>query len=134
MQQNFYIRVTFHGHHNHPALILKPLLPLVNSWLLTMPTTSSLSMFGFKLKLCLTLIACVIGVTSAQLSTEFYNETCPGALATIKKIVKAAVQNESRMGASLLRLHFHDCFVQASLLSLSASYISCLHIKTSHSK
>ncbi|XP_014513271.1 cationic peroxidase 1 [Vigna radiata var. radiata] len=79
-----------------------------------MATTSSLSMSfpGFKLKLSLTLIACVIGVTSAQLSDKFYEKSCPAALATIRKAVKEAVHNESRMGASLLRLHFHDCFVQ----------------------
>jgi len=124
MLQKFYIRVTFHGHDNHPALILKPLLPLVNSWLLTMAPTSSLSMSGFKMKLCLNLIACVIGVTSAQLSTKFYDESCPGALQAIRKAVREAVHNEARMGASLLRLHFHDCFVQASLtFTLSILYI-----------
>ncbi|KAL8142278.1 hypothetical protein V2J09_015310 [Rumex salicifolius] len=30
----------------------------------------------------------------------------------IKFTVRSAVANEPRMGASLLRLHFHDCFVQ----------------------
>jgi peroxidase len=49
---------------------------------------------------------------SAQLSTTFYDTSCPRALATIKSLVNAAVAKEARMGASLLRLHFHDCFVQ----------------------
>ncbi|XP_061372254.1 cationic peroxidase 1-like [Gastrolobium bilobum] len=57
-------------------------------------------------------ITCLIGITSAQLSNNFYDKTCPQALITIKKAVVDAVANESRMGASLLRLHFHDCFVQ----------------------
>jgi peroxidase len=51
---------------------------------------------------------------SAQLSATFYDASCPSALATIKSAVTAAVNNEPRMGASLLRLHFHDCFVQVS--------------------
>jgi peroxidase len=51
---------------------------------------------------------------SAQLSATFYDASCPNALATIKSAVTAAVSNEPRMGASLLRLHFHDCFVQVS--------------------
>ncbi|KAK7349719.1 hypothetical protein VNO77_07322 [Canavalia gladiata] len=47
----------------------------------------------------------------SQLSPNYYDYTCPNALSTIKSAVEAAVQNERRMGASLLRLHFHDCFV-----------------------
>ncbi|CAH9134685.1 unnamed protein product [Cuscuta epithymum] len=50
-------------------------------------------------------------MTSAQLSANFYSKSCPNALSKIKEIVNSAVQNETRMGASLLRLHFHDCFV-----------------------
>lgn len=50
-------------------------------------------------------------LVSAKLSTEFYDETCPEALDIIEDAVRAAVSKESRMGASLLRLHFHDCFV-----------------------
>ncbi|PWA37152.1 heme peroxidase [Artemisia annua] len=45
------------------------------------------------------------------LSTEYYNRVCPQALPTIKRVVEDAVAQERRMGASLLRLHFHDCFV-----------------------
>ncbi|KAL5209590.1 hypothetical protein ABZP36_005213 [Zizania latifolia] len=50
---------------------------------------------------------------SAQLSATFYDSSCPSALSTIRSAVAAAVGSEPRMGASLLRLHFHDCFVQA---------------------
>ncbi|CAL5388386.1 unnamed protein product [Camellia sinensis] len=49
--------------------------------------------------------------SSAQLSTNFYSKTCPKLLDTAKSVVKYAVSQERRMGASLLRLHFHDCFV-----------------------
>ncbi|XP_057953305.1 peroxidase RIP1-like [Malania oleifera] len=47
----------------------------------------------------------------AQLTPDFYEESCPSALPTVKMVVERAIQNEPRMGASLLRLHFHDCFV-----------------------
>ncbi|TYG49970.1 hypothetical protein ES288_D10G137500v1 [Gossypium darwinii] len=53
----------------------------------------------------------LMNMTTAQLSSTFYSTTCPKALATIKSAVNSAVSNEARMGASLLRLHFHDCFV-----------------------
>ncbi|KAL2337617.1 hypothetical protein Fmac_012063 [Flemingia macrophylla] len=47
----------------------------------------------------------------SQLTPNYYDYLCPKALSTIKSVVEAAVQKEYRMGASLLRLHFHDCFV-----------------------
>nr|KYP34460.1 Cationic peroxidase 1 [Cajanus cajan] len=68
------------------------------------------------------LLFCLVGVVSAQLSSTFYAKTCPNALSTIKAQVVSAVNNEPRMGASLLRLHFHDCFVQAILLDDTSSF------------
>ena len=58
------------------------------------------------------LLLCLAMAASAQLSPTFYQTSCPNALSTIKAAVTAAVNKENRMGASLLRLHFHDCFVQ----------------------
>ncbi|EEC75545.1 hypothetical protein OsI_12177 [Oryza sativa Indica Group] len=57
-------------------------------------------------------------VANAQLSDSYYDASCPAALLTIRTVVSAAVLLDPRMGASLLRLHFHDCFVQAIKLSL----------------
>jgi peroxidase len=56
----------------------------------------------------------LVAISSAQLSSTFYAKSCPNALSTIRSAVNAAVNKEKRMAASLLRLHFHDCFVQAS--------------------
>lgn len=53
-------------------------------------------------------------VYSEPLCPNFYEKTCPQALPTIKHVVQQALQQEKRMGASLLRLHFHDCFVNVS--------------------
>ncbi|XP_054810220.1 cationic peroxidase 1-like [Prosopis cineraria] len=71
-------------------------------------------MFGLNLRHSLFFfVSCVLGIVSAhQLSSNFYATSCPLALTTIKRAVTAAVAKEARMGASLLRLHFHDCFVQ----------------------
>jgi hypothetical protein len=63
--------------------------------------------------LSVAVLLCLAAAAAAQLSPTFYDTSCPRALATIKSAVTAAVNNEPRMGASLLRLHFHDCFVQA---------------------
>ncbi|XP_054807034.1 peroxidase N [Prosopis cineraria] len=47
----------------------------------------------------------------SQLTTDFYESSCPNLLKIVRKEVRNALMNEMRMGASLLRLHFHDCFV-----------------------
>ncbi|OMO72640.1 Plant peroxidase [Corchorus olitorius] len=51
--------------------------------------------------------------SQAQLSSDtFYAKTCPKALSTIRTTIRTAIARERRMAASLIRLHFHDCFVQ----------------------
>lgn len=51
----------------------------------------------------------------AQLSSTFYDSACPNALSTIRSVIRSAVSAERRMAASLIRLHFHDCFVQVHM-------------------
>ncbi|KGN47225.1 peroxidase P7 [Cucumis sativus] len=64
-----------------------------------------------SLLLCVLVLSASLIHTHAQLTSNFYNNVCPKALSTIKSVVLNAIKNEPRMGASLLRLHFHDCFV-----------------------
>ena len=47
----------------------------------------------------------------AQLSPTFYNQTCPNATSIISGVLQQAFLSDLRIGASLIRLHFHDCFV-----------------------
>ncbi|KAL2960354.1 hypothetical protein AAZX31_17G035200 [Glycine max] len=49
--------------------------------------------------------------SGCPLGTDIYQYTCPEAEAIIFSWVEQAVSQDSRMAASLLRLHFHDCFV-----------------------
>jgi len=62
-------------------------------------------------------------LVSAQLTANFYDKSCPNTLYTIQTAVRSAVAKENRMGASLLRLHFHDCFVNASVAKSADSFI-----------
>ncbi|KAG2262632.1 hypothetical protein Bca52824_069711 [Brassica carinata] len=50
-------------------------------------------------------------VVQAQLTTNFYSTSCPNLLSTVRSTVKSAVDSQPRTGASILRLFFHDCFV-----------------------
>ncbi|XP_004296028.1 PREDICTED: cationic peroxidase 1-like [Fragaria vesca subsp. vesca] len=56
-------------------------------------------------------IALIPTCTTAQLDPDVYKKSCPQALPIIRSVVKKAINREARIGASLLRLHFHDCFV-----------------------
>ncbi|CAN6278094.1 unnamed protein product [Urochloa humidicola] len=47
-----------------------------------------------------------------QLSTSFYASSCPALEHIVRSAVTQAISTDRRMGASLLRLFFHDCFVQ----------------------
>ncbi|XP_018444093.1 peroxidase N [Raphanus sativus] len=47
----------------------------------------------------------------AQLSPGIYDKTCPYLGQIVRKQVSMALKAEIRMAASLIRLHFHDCFV-----------------------
>ncbi|PON57107.1 Peroxidase [Parasponia andersonii] len=57
-------------------------------------------------------------VSPPPLVYGYYKETCPFAEEIIRRQVELAVLKDPRMAASLLRLHFHDCFVMGCDASL----------------
>jgi len=65
------------------------------------------------LLVCSVLVLCLFGrgATCDELTSDFYDWTCPGVYTVVQQHVFSAMREELRMGASLLRLHFHDCFV-----------------------
>jgi peroxidase len=65
----------------------------------------------FTLNIFFSLIIFMEPSSNAQLDYNYYNDSCPNLSMIVGWGVWAAVKNESRMAASILRLHFHDCFV-----------------------
>ncbi|KAI5073441.1 hypothetical protein GOP47_0011454 [Adiantum capillus-veneris] len=59
-----------------------------------------------------------------QLSATFYDKTCPGLQNVVRSVMSQAVQKEPRMAASILRLFFHDCFVQGCDASILLDDVS----------
>ncbi|KAL2901544.1 Peroxidase 14 [Bienertia sinuspersici] len=63
------------------------------------------------------LLASFIIMNSLQNSSQFlvgdfYRESCPLLEEIVRYIIKNKVLRQPRVAAQLLRLHFHDCFVQ----------------------
>ncbi|KAF7102813.1 hypothetical protein CFC21_103881 [Triticum aestivum] len=70
-------------------------------------TTRSAAFLGLAVVLCV-----IAGEANAQqLSPNFYSTSCPNLASIVRSGMTSAVQTERRMGASILRLFFHDCFV-----------------------
>ncbi|XP_011039460.1 PREDICTED: peroxidase A2-like [Populus euphratica] len=74
------------------------------------------------------LLGMMLPQSKAQLNTTFYANTCPNVSSIVSNVVQQAFQSDSRIGASLIRLHFHDCFVNGCdasiLLDNSSSILS----------
>ncbi|KAJ4700882.1 Peroxidase [Melia azedarach] len=51
-------------------------------------------------------------VSSGQLQVGFYSRSCPAAESIVQSVVNETFQNDNGSAAVLLRLQFHDCFVE----------------------
>ena len=51
---------------------------------------------------------------AAQLRPDIYLPTCPNAESIVRNVMKKALIREPRSVASVMRLQFHDCFVNVT--------------------
>jgi peroxidase len=58
------------------------------------------------------------GISDAQLSPTFYASTCPNVSSIVRGVVEQAARNDVRLGAKLIRMHFHDCFVDVIIFHI----------------
>lgn len=75
------------------------------------------------LRMEVTLLCCVLVVlgalpfsSDAQLDPSFYRNTCPSVHSIVREVIRNVSKSDPRMLASLIRLHFHDCFVQVCFM------------------
>nr|POE58477.1 peroxidase 72 [Quercus suber] len=90
---------------------------------------SQLTSFLLVLSLCAFAPLCFSSKTKGgYLYPQFYDHSCPKVQEIVRSVLAKAVAKEARMAASILRLHFHDCFVQGCdaslLLDSSGSIVS----------
>ncbi|CAI9780913.1 unnamed protein product [Fraxinus pennsylvanica] len=57
------------------------------------------------------LLSLAITSSGTPLRPGFYSETCPEAEFIVRDVIKKAMVRETRSGASVMRLQFHDCLV-----------------------
>lgn len=65
--------------------------------------------------LLLSLVSLLAYTSNAQLSPMFYAGRCPSLQSIVRSVMSQAVAKDPRMGASILRLFFHDCFVNVHI-------------------
>ncbi|KMZ69590.1 Peroxidase [Zostera marina] len=57
------------------------------------------------------LIALLLPLTTSALSSNYYSKSCPNLFKVVYPVIAKAIKQQPRNGASILRLFFHDCFV-----------------------
>jgi peroxidase len=67
-----------------------------------------------RLLILVQVAAALAGPVAAELSMDYYGMTCPFAEYIVRNVVGEALMKDPTLAASLLRLHFHDCFVQVA--------------------
>lgn len=65
-------------------------------------------------------VLCVLNIrihaSDLPLTLDYYASTCPTVFDIVRKETECAVLADPRNAALILRLHFHDCFVQVLIL------------------
>ncbi|XP_061373667.1 peroxidase A2-like [Gastrolobium bilobum] len=77
---------------------------------------------------CVVVVLGALPFSDAQLDPSFYNSTCSNVSSIVRQVLSNVSQSDPRILASLVRLHFHDCFVQGCdasiLLNDTATIVS----------
>ncbi|KAL4611888.1 hypothetical protein ACB092_08G158700 [Castanea dentata] len=68
-------------------------------------------MSPFSVQVTILFTSLLFSSSIAQLNPTFYDTTCANVSSIVRGVVQQAAQNDERIGAKLIRLHFHDCFV-----------------------
>ncbi|WVY96574.1 hypothetical protein V8G54_028725 [Vigna mungo] len=67
--------------------------------------------YYYSLLVTIFLVLTFVFPSEGQLSATFYSNTCSNVSTIVRNSVQQALTSDSRIAASLVRLHFHDCFV-----------------------
>lgn len=99
----------------HPSLPLAHSIQLKRNLQETTMAPSSNSKMLFFLQflgLTLSILSTSLHASDPPLTLDYYASTCPSVIDIVKKEMACQVQSDPRAAPRVLRLHFHDCFVQ----------------------
>ncbi|KAJ6866212.1 hypothetical protein NC652_037690 [Populus alba x Populus x berolinensis] len=66
-----------------------------------------------------------MGSTEGQLQMGFYSRSCPNAEKIVQDYVNRHIHNAPSVAATIIRMHFHDCFVRSdSALTTNSTTLS----------
>ncbi|TYG64729.1 hypothetical protein ES288_D06G131500v1 [Gossypium darwinii] len=82
----------------------------------------AISLQCFLVLICISIFSSTIAATDPPLTLDYYKSTCPNVFDIVKKEMECHVLSDPRNAAFILRLHFHDCFVQGTRIYLRVSY------------
>ncbi|CAM8934875.1 unnamed protein product [Rhodiola kirilowii] len=67
---------------------------------------------GMTFGILIVSLCAILGATNAQLTLNFYAQSCPNAEKIVLNYVKEHIPNAPSLAAAFIRMHFHDCFVR----------------------
>ncbi|KAL3509673.1 hypothetical protein ACH5RR_029074 [Cinchona calisaya] len=85
--------------------------------------SSKMSTFGYFWFVMLAILG-VISYSAADLQFNFYAKTCPKAEKIVQDYVHEHIPNAPSLAATLIRMHFHDCFVRGCDASILLNFTS----------
>ncbi|XP_021293120.1 peroxidase 11 [Herrania umbratica] len=73
---------------------------------------SLISVKCFMVLVCISILSSAILASGHPLTLDYYKSTCPTVFEIVRKEMECQVLSDPRNAALIVRLHFHDCFVQ----------------------
>ncbi|KAK8655775.1 hypothetical protein V6N13_108341 [Hibiscus sabdariffa] len=73
---------------------------------------SLISLQCFIVFICISIFSSTVAASEPPLTLDYYKSTCPNVFDIVRKEMECHVLSDPRNAAFIVRLHFHDCFVQ----------------------